>query len=62
MLKTLTEFGDSQVLIFDSAFLDLAQLKLGDQLNVEVLADGVIRLAPIRPVEGDGEEARKSVE
>lgn len=62
MLKTLTEFGDSQVLIFDSAFLDLAQLKLGDQLNVEVLADGVIRLTPIRPVEGDGEEARKSVE
>jgi antitoxin component of MazEF toxin-antitoxin module len=62
MLKALTEFGDSQALIFDSAFLDLAQLKLGDQLDVEVLADGVIRLTPVRPVEDGGEEAHESAE
>ena len=34
---------------FDSALLDLARLKAGDKVNVEVHEGGTITLTPIRP-------------
>lgn len=49
MIKTLTKIGNSQGLIFDSALMDLARLKPGDQLNVEVHAGGAITLTPVKP-------------
>jgi antitoxin component of MazEF toxin-antitoxin module len=49
MIKTLTKIGDSQGLIFDSALMDLARLKPGGQLNMELHADGVITLTPMNP-------------
>jgi antitoxin component of MazEF toxin-antitoxin module len=49
MVKTITKVGNSQGLIFDAGLLDLAHLKAGDQVNVEVHAGGTITLTPLRP-------------
>ena len=48
MVKSITKIGNSQGLIFDAALLDLARLKAGDQVNVEVHEGGTITLTPIR--------------
>ena len=48
MVKALTKIGNSHGIIFDAALLDLAHLKAGDQLNVEVHEGGTITLSPIR--------------
>ena len=49
MTKTISKIGNSQGIILDTAFLDLARLKLGDQLTVTVHEGGAIVLTPIRP-------------
>jgi len=35
--------------MFDAALMDLAHLKTGDQVNVEVHEGGTITLTPVRP-------------
>ena len=47
MIKTISKIGNSQGIIFDSALLQLARLKVGDEVNVEVHAGGTITIAPI---------------
>jgi len=42
--------GNSQGLMFDAALIELAHLKPGDQVNVEVHEGGTITLTPLRPV------------
>jgi antitoxin component of MazEF toxin-antitoxin module len=49
MIKKLAKVGNSNALIFDAAMMDLARLKTGDQVNVEIHAGGTITLTPIRP-------------
>ena len=49
MVKTINKIGNSHGIIFDSALMDLAHLKAGDQLNVEVHAGGTLTLTPLRP-------------
>jgi antitoxin component of MazEF toxin-antitoxin module len=49
MTKTISKVGNSQGIIFDAALMDLAHVKLGDQLNVTVHASGSIVLTPIHP-------------
>jgi antitoxin component of MazEF toxin-antitoxin module len=50
MTKTITKVGNSQGIIFDAALMDLARLKVGDQVNVTVVPDsGAIVLMPLRP-------------
>ena len=49
MIKTLTKVGNSQGIIFDAALIEMAHLKPGDQLNVEVHEGGTITLTPLRP-------------
>jgi antitoxin component of MazEF toxin-antitoxin module len=49
MIKTITKVGNSQGLIFDAALMELAHLKAGDELNVEVHDGGTLTLTPIRP-------------
>lgn len=49
MIKTLTKVGNSQGVIFDAALIEMAHLKAGDELNVEVHEGGTITLTPIRP-------------
>ncbi len=47
MIKTITKIGNSQGIIFDSALLQLARLKLGDEVNVEIHAGGSITITPL---------------
>jgi antitoxin component of MazEF toxin-antitoxin module len=49
MVKTISKIGNSQGLIFDAALMDLAHLRAGDQVNVEVHDGGTITLTPLRP-------------
>ena len=48
MIKTITKVGNSQGLIFDAALMELAHLKPGDDLNVEVHEGLTLTLTPIR--------------
>jgi antitoxin component of MazEF toxin-antitoxin module len=49
MTKTITKVGNSQGIIFDAALMDLARVKVGDQVNVTVIPEsGAIVVMPIR--------------
>ena len=61
MIKSITKIGNSQGIVFDAALMELAHLKLGDQVNVTVHEGGAIYLTPIRPVVSR-EEVSKSVQ
>ncbi|PZR73522.1 MAG: hypothetical protein DLM52_10875 [Chthoniobacterales bacterium] len=49
MTKTISKIGNSQGIIFDAALLDLARVKVGDQVHVAVHEGGTITLTPVRP-------------
>ena len=49
MIKTITKVGNSQGIILDAALMELAHLRAGDDLNVEVHDGGTLTLTPIRP-------------
>lgn len=49
MIKTITKIGNSHGIIFDSALLQLAHLKPGDEVNVEVHAGRTIVITPMNP-------------
>jgi len=49
MVKTITKIGNSQGLMFDAALMDLAHLKAGDKVNVEVHDGGTLTITPLRP-------------
>lgn len=49
MIKTITKIGNSRGIIFDSALLQLAHLKEGDEVNLEVHAGGTITITPMNP-------------
>jgi antitoxin component of MazEF toxin-antitoxin module len=49
MTKQIAKIGNSNGIIFDATLMDMAHLKRGDQVNVEVHEGGVITLTPIRP-------------
>jgi antitoxin component of MazEF toxin-antitoxin module len=61
MLKTISKIGNSQGLIFDSALLQLARLKVGDAVNVEVHAGGTITLTPMAPIVIEAAKAAETV-
>lgn len=50
MTKTITKVGNSQGIIFDAPLMDLAHLKVGDQVSVTVHEGGSIVLTPVRTV------------
>lgn len=50
MTKTISKVGNSQGIIFDAALMDLARVKVGDQLTVTIHEGGSIVLTPVRPV------------
>jgi len=60
MTKTITKLGNSQGIIFDAALMDLARIKVGDQVNVTIVPEsGAILLMPLRP--GPSKEEISSV-
>jgi antitoxin component of MazEF toxin-antitoxin module len=50
MIKTITKIGNSQGIMLDAALMDLARLKVGDQVNLTMHEGGAIYLTPIKPV------------
>jgi len=50
MVKKITKVGNSQGLMLDAALMDLARLKVGDEVSVTVHEGGSIVLTPVRPV------------
>jgi antitoxin component of MazEF toxin-antitoxin module len=50
MTKTITKIGNSRGIMFDTALMDLARLKVGDQVTITVHEGGSIVLTPVRPV------------
>ncbi len=49
MTKTITKIGNSQGITFDTAFMDLARLKVGDRVDATIVPDsGAIVLMPLR--------------
>lgn len=60
MIKTISKIGNSQGIIFDSALLQLARLKVGDEVNVEVHAGGTITIAPMAPKSISAEKAAET--
>lgn len=57
MTKTITKIGNSQGLMFDSALMDLARIKVGDQVTISVHEGGSIVLTPVRPAITPGKAA-----
>jgi antitoxin component of MazEF toxin-antitoxin module len=49
MVKAITKVGNSHGIIFDAALMELAHLKPGDEMNVEIHEGGTITLTPISP-------------
>lgn len=49
MIKTISKVGNSHGVVFDAALMELAHLKAGDEVNVEVHEGGTITLTPLRP-------------
>ena len=49
MTKTISKVGNSHGIIFDAVLMDLARVKVGDQLTVTVHEGGSIVLTPVRP-------------
>ena len=47
MVKTITKVGNSNGVIFDGALMDLAHLKTGDRVNIEVHAGRTITITPL---------------
>jgi antitoxin component of MazEF toxin-antitoxin module len=47
MVKTVTKVGNSQGIIFDNAIMEMAHLKVGDSVNLEIHAGGTITLTPL---------------
>ena len=52
MTKTITKIGNSQGLMFDAALMDLARMKVGDQVTITIHEGGSLMLTPLRPVIG----------
>ena len=52
MTKMITKIGNSQGLMFDAALMDLARIKVGDQVTITIHEGGSIVLTPLRPVIG----------
>jgi len=50
MTKTIVKVGNSQGIIFDTAFMDMAHLKVGDRLQVTLHQGGSVVLTPEKPV------------
>lgn len=49
MTAKVMKIGDSQAIVFDTAFMDLSGLKVGDRVDVTVVPDiGAIILLPLR--------------
>jgi antitoxin component of MazEF toxin-antitoxin module len=49
MTKYIQKVGNSNALIFDRAFMDIAHAKTGDPYNITIHDGGAIMLTPLNP-------------
>ncbi len=49
MIKTIKKVGNSQGIILDTTLMEMAHLKVGDELNVTVHDSGSITFTPLKP-------------
>lgn len=49
MIKKITKIGNSQGIIFDNTIMELAKLKPGDEVNLEIHANGAMTIVPLKP-------------
>jgi len=63
MIKTVTKIGNSKGIILDTALLEMAHLKEGDQLSVSIHEGGTISFTPLRDTISPAEatETAKSI-
>ncbi len=61
MIKKIAKVGNSQGVVFDSTLMEMAHLKVGDELNVEIHSGGTITLTPVRSQPSD-EEIKNAIE
>jgi antitoxin component of MazEF toxin-antitoxin module len=52
--------GNSNGIIFDATIMDMAHLKRGDEVNMEIHEGGTITLTPMRP-RPSNEEIKKVI-
>ena len=50
MIKAIKKVGNSQGIILDAPLMEMAHLKVGDEMHVTVHEGGSITLTPMRPV------------
>lgn len=60
MIKKITKIGNSQGIIFDSAIMELARLKTGDEMNLEIHKSGAITLLPVRQAKIEASQASEA--
>lgn len=46
-MKKISKIGNSHGIIFDSTLMEMAHLRVGDEMNLEVHKNGVISLTPL---------------
>lgn len=49
MIKTIKKVGNSQGIILDAPLMEMAHLKVGDEMNVTIHDSGSITFTPVRP-------------
>ena len=50
MIKAIKKVGNSQGIILDAPLMEMAHLKVGDEMHVTVHEGGSITFTPLRPV------------
>ena len=50
MIKTIKKVGNSQGIILDAPLMEMAHLKVGDEMNVTIHDSGSITFTPVRPL------------
>ena len=50
MIKTIKKVGNSQGIILDAPLMELAHLKVGDEMHVTVHDSGSIIFTPLQPI------------
>lgn len=60
MIKKITKIGNSQGIIFDNTIMELARLKPGDEVNLEIHSSGTITLLPVRQEKIEASQASET--
>lgn len=58
MIKTIKKVGNSQGIILDAPLMEMAHLKVGDEMHVTVHDGGSITFTPLKPIM-EAEDAAK---